>query len=130
MTDLEVHQATLAVMCHILSADGRISDEELETACASYSAVSGRSLTKRQLRSAMAMRNEDDADLLSRLHGLRDRIDDADKVEIVQAGYQVAMVEDGYHDQERALLKQVAACLALTGDWREHLPQKPDQSQV
>lgn len=111
LPEAEFHTAIRRVMIMMMLADGVIEDDELQTICGLYGALSGGEITEQAVR-AEATELEGHA-LHAAINPLVGSLNDSGKELVIKAAYMVAMSDGEFPEEERVLLANIAKALEV-----------------
>jgi len=110
----EYQRAVRQVMLHMMLADGRIHENEVNTICTIYQRLSGNLLTPDEVCEEAASITETSTDLPDYLTAFAGLLNDEGKEMVVKAAFYVAMSDGDLAEQEMTFLLAVGRCLQMS----------------
>ena len=109
----EFHDVTRRVMVHMMLADGKIEDHEVQTITSIYQQLTGQTLTPDDVR-AEASDGTVHQDICEYLAGIAEHLNDTGRELVIKAAFLVASSDGEIADSEAALLYQLGQALGMS----------------
>ncbi len=112
--EAEYKYAVLAVMIHILLADGVIDDDEVDTIIDIYDKFANVRLSVREVHEKIAEIRNDSIQLSPYLQALQGRLNENGKETVLKSALLVALSDGDYHQSEKELMQSIGKDLGMS----------------
>ncbi len=112
--EAEYHRVVKLVMVRMMLADGVVDEEEVASIQGIYSHLTGQEISVEEIREEGSDIQASQRDICSMVRQLASSLNDNGKAMVIKAAFLVAAADGEFHDQEKALITDLAHAMSMS----------------